>query len=86
MPVQFGLLGLIKSKDPHFKPNIVMPPQAGTPVVLPAVTPIPIPAATSTAAADRHSDTDPDQHTAAPAARPFDGISGTVSAKRKVEQ
>jgi hypothetical protein len=46
-PVQFGLLGLIKSKDPHFKPNIVMPPQAGTPV-LPALTPIPIPAATST--------------------------------------
>jgi hypothetical protein len=47
-PVQFGLLGLIKSKDPHFKPNIVMPPQAGTPVSLPAVTPIPIPATTST--------------------------------------
>jgi hypothetical protein len=46
-PVQFGLLGLIKSKDPHFKPNIVMPPQAGTPV-LPALTPIPIPAATAT--------------------------------------
>ncbi len=53
-PVQFGLLGLIKSKDPHFKPNIVMPPQAGTPVSLPAATPIPatvsipIPATTST--------------------------------------
>jgi hypothetical protein len=55
-PVQFGLLGLIKSKDPHFKPNIVMPPQAGTPVPLPAgtpialptITPIPIPATTST--------------------------------------
>jgi hypothetical protein len=47
-PIQFGLLGLIKSKDPHFKPNIVMPPQAGTPVSLPAVTPTPIPATTST--------------------------------------
>jgi len=47
-PVQFGLLGLIKSKDPHFKPNIVMPPQPGTPVSLRTVTPIPIPAPTST--------------------------------------
>jgi hypothetical protein len=46
--IQFGLLGLIKSKDEHFKPNIVMPPQPGTPVVLPVVTPIPLPAVTST--------------------------------------
>jgi hypothetical protein len=46
-PVQFGLLGLIKSKDPHFKPNIVMPPQPGTPVVQPA-TPVPV-LATATA-------------------------------------
>ena len=42
-PVQFGLLGLIKSKDEHFKPNIVMPPQPGTPVALPAATSVPIP-------------------------------------------
>ncbi len=46
--VQFGLLGLIKSKDKNFKPNIVMPPQPGTPVVLPTIIPVPIPAATST--------------------------------------
>jgi hypothetical protein len=47
MPVQFGLLGLIKSKDPHFKPNIVMPPQGSTPIVQPTITPVPIPTATS---------------------------------------
>ena len=45
--VQFGLLGLIKSKDANFKPNIVTP-QPGAPVVVPAGTPIPIPAATAT--------------------------------------
>jgi hypothetical protein len=48
-PVQFGLLGLIKSKDQHFTPNIVMPPQPGTPVALPATTATSIPAAPSTA-------------------------------------
>jgi hypothetical protein len=63
--VQFGLLALIKSKDEHFKPNIVMPPQPGAPVVpatatpiliipatstpLPAVTALPLPAVTATA-------------------------------------
>jgi hypothetical protein len=47
MPVQFGLLGLIKSKDEHFRPNIVMPPQAGTPVLLPIISPIPMPVVTS---------------------------------------
>lgn len=46
--VQFGLLALIKSKDRNFKPNIVMPPQPGTPIALPTAPPLPIPAATST--------------------------------------
>ncbi|MDQ2997503.1 MAG: hypothetical protein M3R61_10655 [Chloroflexota bacterium] len=45
--VQFGLLGLIKSKDKNFQANIVMPPQPGTPVSLPIITATPIPAAAS---------------------------------------
>ncbi|MEP7188618.1 MAG: bacterial transcriptional activator domain-containing protein [Roseiflexaceae bacterium] len=45
--VQFGLLGLIKSKDKNFQANIVMPPQPGTPVSLPIITPTPILSATS---------------------------------------
>jgi len=48
-PVQFGLLGLIKSKDKDFQANIVMPPQPGTPVSLPVGTPLPAMAATATA-------------------------------------
>jgi hypothetical protein len=44
--VRFGLLGLIKSKDPNFKPNIVMDPQSLTSTPLPAATPTPLPAAT----------------------------------------
>jgi hypothetical protein len=42
-PVQFGLLGLIKSKDPHFEPKIVAGPQASTSTPIPAITPIPSP-------------------------------------------
>lgn len=41
-PVQFGLLGLIKSQDANFTPNIVMPPLPGAPAPLPVATAIPI--------------------------------------------
>ena len=44
--VQFGLLGLIKSKDANFTPVIVTP-QAGTPIPIPAATSTPLPAATA---------------------------------------
>jgi hypothetical protein len=47
-PVQFGLLGLIKSKDPNFRPNIVMEAQASTSTSIPAITPIPSPAVAPT--------------------------------------
>jgi len=50
-PVQFGLLGLIKSKDKDFQANIVMPPQPGAPAVTavphPAATPTPVPIITA---------------------------------------
>jgi len=62
-PVQFGLLGLIKSQDRNFRANVVMPPKPGAAVVpvvnppappapastpLPAATAVPIPAASPT--------------------------------------
>jgi hypothetical protein len=57
-PVQFGLLGLIKSMDENFTPVIVLASQLGTPVApppaataLPAATAVPPPAATALPAA-----------------------------------
>ena len=79
--IQFGLLGLIKSKDQHFKPNIVMPPKICTPVVLPVVTPIPLPAATVHAAAGRHTNPAPGRDCHAAAGR--DGIPRAVTSSAR---